>query len=55
MVVTQDIKRIMVSYIEAYQQLYKRQPSSLHALDREWVIVNGARMRVSEFEAFLMA
>lgn len=50
MVVTQDIKRIMVSYVEAYQQLYKREPSSLHALDREWVIVNGARMRVSELE-----
>lgn len=50
MMVTQDIKRIMVSYVEAYQQLYQRQPSNLHALDREWVIVNGARMRVSDLE-----
>ncbi|PJF39768.1 MAG: hypothetical protein D6737_14155, partial [Chloroflexi bacterium] len=42
---TQQVIRL---YSEAYQNLYKRTPRDLQALDNEWVIVNGAQMRVSE-------
>jgi hypothetical protein len=37
-------------YASAYQKLYKRIPRDLRAVDHEWVIVNGARMRVGELE-----
>ncbi len=37
-------------YAEAYQKLYRRMPKDLRALDNNWVVVNGARMRVSELE-----
>jgi hypothetical protein len=37
-------------YANAYQKLYKRIPRELRAVDHEWVIVNGARMRVDELE-----
>jgi hypothetical protein len=40
----------MILYAEAYQKLYKRMPKDLRALDNNWVVVNGARMRVSELE-----
>jgi len=40
----------MMLYAEAYQKLYKRMPKDLHALDNNWVVVNGARMRVAELE-----
>ena len=43
-------EKAMLHYTEAYHQLYKKQPKDLRALDQEWVIVNGARMRVSELE-----
>jgi hypothetical protein len=43
-------EKAMLHYTEAYQQLYKRLPKDLRALDQEWVIVNGARMRVVELE-----
>ncbi len=43
-------EKIMRRYVEAYQKLYNRIPKDLRALDEEWVIVNGARMRVSELE-----
>jgi glutamine cyclotransferase len=42
--------KVMSNYSEAYQKLYKRMPRELHALDQEWVIVNGARMRITELE-----
>lgn len=38
------------SYSQAYQRLYKRTPKDLRMIDHEWVIVNGARMRVMELE-----
>lgn len=41
-------KQALLNYAQAYQQLYQRQPSDLRLLDEEWVVVNGARMRVSE-------
>ncbi len=40
----------MMHYAEAYQKLYRRMPKDLRALDNNWVVVNGARMRVSELE-----
>ncbi len=43
-------EKAMLHYTDAYQKLYKRQPKDLRALDQEWVIVNGARMRVTELE-----
>lgn len=47
---TNSPERIMHNYIEAYEQLYNRKPKELLAIDREWVVVNGARMRLSELE-----
>ena len=43
-------EKAMIHYAEAYQKLYKRMPKDLRALDNNWVIVNGARMRVAELE-----
>lgn len=41
---------IMHSYAQAYEKLYKSHPRDLRILDDEWVVVNGARMRVGELE-----
>jgi hypothetical protein len=43
-------EQVMTHYAEAYRQLYNRLPRELRALDNNWVIVNGARMRVTELE-----
>jgi hypothetical protein len=43
-------ERALMNYSEAYQLLYSRKPKDLRALENGWVIVNGARMRVSELE-----
>lgn len=43
-------EKVILRYAEAYQKLYKRIPKDLRAIDNDWVIVNGARMRVSELE-----
>lgn len=45
-----NTEKAMLHYSEAYQRLYKRLPKDLRALDHEWVVVNGARMRVAELE-----
>jgi len=37
-------------YADAYHKLYKRVPKDLRVLDRDWVVVNGARVRVTELE-----
>lgn len=42
--------RVIAQYAEAYQKLYNRLPRDIQNLDNGWVIVNGARMRVSELE-----
>ncbi len=42
--------QVLTHYVEAYQKLYNRMPKDLRALDNEWVVVNGARMRVAELE-----
>jgi hypothetical protein len=43
-------ERALTGYAEAYHQLYNRTPNDLHAVDNDWVVVNGARMRVNELE-----
>lgn len=43
-------ERIMHNYVEAYEKLYNRRPKDLRAVDREWIVVNGARMRFTELE-----
>jgi len=43
-------EQVISHYAEAYRKLYKRSPKDLQILDGEWVIVNGARMRVRELE-----
>jgi len=46
----QDFEKVMQNYVEAYQKLYKRVPTDLRAIDKDWVSVNGARMRITELE-----
>ncbi len=43
-------EKAMMYYAEAYQKLYNRRPKDLRAIENGWVIVNGARMRVTELE-----
>lgn len=43
-------ERIMHNYVEAYEKLYNRRPKDLRAIDRDWIVVNGARMRFTELE-----
>jgi hypothetical protein len=45
-----DAEQAMYDYAQAYTRLYNRAPRDLRAVDREWVIVNGARMRATELE-----
>lgn len=47
---SQNNNRVVNQYTEAYRRLYKRSPSDIQTLDRDWIIVNGARMRISELE-----
>lgn len=43
-------EKVIDHYADAYRKLYKRTPKDLQILDNDWVIVNGARMRVAELE-----
>jgi chemotaxis regulatin CheY-phosphate phosphatase CheZ len=45
---TANSEDVMVSYSTAYQQLYNHMPKDLRAIDDEWILVNGARIQVSE-------
>jgi hypothetical protein len=45
-----QVEKVMRSYVHAYEKLYRRTPADLRAIDHEWVIVNGARMRLAELE-----
>jgi len=42
--------KVIDHYSEAYQKLYNRRPRDIQNLDNGWVIVNGARMKISELE-----
>ncbi|MEM9952500.1 MAG: hypothetical protein AAFV93_00065 [Chloroflexota bacterium] len=46
----QNTNSVMYRYAEAYEKLYNRRPRDLRAVDSDWVIVNGARMRLTELE-----
>jgi hypothetical protein len=46
----QSPEHAMHNYAEAYEKLYNRRPRDLRAIDGNWVIVNGARIRVTELE-----
>lgn len=46
----QTPEQVMHRYAKAYENLYDRRPRDLRAVDSNWVIVNGARMRVAELE-----
>lgn len=50
MATIQSTHTVMHRYSEAYEKLYNRRPRDLRALDENWVIVNGARMRLAELE-----
>lgn len=50
MVSIQGTNTVMYRYAEAYEKLYNRRPRDLRALDDNWVIVNGARMRLTELD-----
>jgi len=43
-------EKVVQHYTEAYQKLYQRTPRDLRILDQEWIVVNGARMRLTELE-----
>ncbi len=47
---TLPAEEVVTYYAKAYQKLYNRTPRDLEVLNDDWVIVNGARMRVSELE-----
>jgi hypothetical protein len=49
-----DTDQILQRYVTAYRQLYSRSPQDVRVLDKDWVIVNGARMRVTELEYLTM-
>ena len=42
--------QVIAHYSEAYQKLYNRSPRDIQNLDNGWVLVNGARMRITELE-----
>ena len=46
----QTATHIITQYKQAYEKLYHRVPQYLYALDENWVIVNGARMRVIDLQ-----
>jgi hypothetical protein len=41
-------------YAEAFEKLYNRQPRELRLVEDGWVLVNGAKMRVTDLD-FLTA
>ncbi|HEX3054318.1 MAG TPA: hypothetical protein VHP83_26920 [Aggregatilineaceae bacterium] len=44
------VEKAMARYLEVYQSLYQRAPKELRDLGNDWVLVNGARMKVDELE-----
>lgn len=43
-------EKAMSHYADAYQKLYNRRPKDMRVVEEGWVLVNGARMRVTELE-----
>lgn len=44
------VEKAMARYLDVYRALYQRTPSELRDLGDDWVLVNGAQMRVEELE-----
>jgi len=44
------IEKLMDTYTEVYQNVYQRSPRDLQILNEDWVLVNGAKMRITELE-----
>ena len=42
--------QVIAHYSEAYQKLYNRRPRDIQNLDNGWVVINGARMKITELE-----
>ena len=42
------VEQALQGYAAVYHKLYQRVPRDLRIINTEWVIVNGARMHVSE-------
>ncbi len=47
-------EQAVLSYADAYHKLYKRMPKDLHALDTEWIVINGARLQACELQLVTM-
>lgn len=45
-----QIEKLMDNYTEVYQNVYQRSPRDLQILNEDWVLVNGAKMRITELE-----
>jgi hypothetical protein len=45
-----SLRVVIQNYVEIYRKLYQRTPTDLKILDRNWVIVNGVRLRLSDLE-----
>lgn len=45
-----EIEFVLETYAEAYERLYQRRPMQIQILDENWVLINGARMRIGEVE-----
>lgn len=43
-------EQTVLQYVQAYERLYSRRPRDVRVLNQEWVIVNGAQIRVGELE-----
>jgi hypothetical protein len=43
-------EKAVLHYVQAHERLYGRPPRDVRVLNQEWVLVNGAQMRVAELE-----
>lgn len=48
------VKKTITFYAETYQKLYKREPRKIQDLNNGWLIVNDAKMSVSELESLTL-
>lgn len=49
-----QVEKTITHYTETYQKLYKREPRQIETLENGWLIVNQARMSVSELESLTL-
>jgi hypothetical protein len=45
-----EVQQAMSDYLEVYFALYQRHPREVRDLGNNWVLVNGAHMRVTELQ-----